>query len=369
VKQLIFSPGLSTADHVTDISGRGVGLDVVKTNIERIGGSVEIESRVGQGTTLRVKIPLTLAIIPALIVVAGDERYAIPQVSVREIVTFQPQGSGRAVETIGNARVYRLRGELLPLVDLHDALHVPKSATDAGEFANIVVLQAVGQRCGLVVDHVKNTEEIVVKPLHKTLARLSVFSGATIMGDGRVALILDVAGLTRVAGVVQRGQDTAGQSAIEADDAEAMDSHGADDLLLCLVGRDRHVAVPLPDVARLEEIPVAAIQSSAGQPVIAYRSHIMPLLSLDRAGNPAAGEDGRVSVVVHAVGRRYVGLCVDRIVDIVEATQELDTSQRQPAIRGRMLIRGHVVDIIDIRELARTCGVSLPAERIAGGTR
>ena len=286
VKQLIFSPGLSTAERITDISGRGVGMDVVKTNIERIGGSVEIESRVGQGTTLRVKIPLTLAIIPALIVVADGERYAIPQVSVREIVAFQPSGAGRAMETIGNARVYRLRGELLPLVDLRDVLHLPKRAMGAGEFANMVVLQAVSQRCGLVVDRVRNTEEIVVKPLHKTLARLSVFSGATIMGNGRVALILDVAGLARMAGVMERGQDTADQSAIEVDDTEEIDGHGAGDLLVCLVGRDRHVAVPLPDVARLEEIPVAAIQSSAGQPVTAYRSHIMPLLSLEaRGGN------------------------------------------------------------------------------------
>ena len=233
----------------------------------------------------------------------------------------------------------------------------------------MVVLQAVGQRCGLVVDRVKNTEEIVVKPLHKTLAQLSVFSGATIMGNGRVALILDVAGLARIAGVVERGQDTADESAIEVDDTEEIDGDRAGDLLVCLVGHDRHVAVPLSDVARLEEIPVSAIQSSAGQPVTAYRSHIMPLLSLDGVGESPAGEHGRVSVVVHAVGRRYVGLCVDRIVDIAEMTQELDTSQRQPAIRGRTLIDGRVVDIIDIRELARTYGVSLPAASIAGGTR
>ena len=286
-------------------------MDVVKTNIERIGGSVEIESRVGQGTTLRVKIPLTLAIIPTLIVVANGERYAIPQVSVREIVAFQPSGAGCAMETIGNAHVYQLRGELLPLVDLRRRV-APSQERDrrTGEFANMVVLQAVSQRCGLVVDRVKNTEEIVVKPLHKTLARLSVFSGATIMGNGRVALILDVAGLAHMAGVMERGQDTADQSAIEVDDTDEIDGHGAGDLLVCLVGRDRLVAVPLPDVARLEEIPVSAIQSSAGQPVTAYRSHIMPLLSLDDAGGIPAGEDGRISVVVHAVGRRYVGLCV-----------------------------------------------------------
>ena len=194
---------------ITDISGRGVGMDVVKTNIERIGGSVEIESRVGQGTALRLKVPLTLAIIPALISEAGGQRYAIPQVSVREIVTLQQHTAGRAVEVIGNARVYRLRGELLPLVDLCEVLCVRRPAQLGGQGVNIVVLQAVGQRFGLVMDQVRNTEEIVVKPLHKTLARLSVFSGATIMGDGRVTLILDVAGLARVAGVLDRGHEAA----------------------------------------------------------------------------------------------------------------------------------------------------------------
>ncbi len=350
VKQLIFSPGLSTAERVTDISGRGVGMDVVKTNIERIGGSVAIDSRVGQGTTLRVKIPLTLAIIPALIVVTRGERFAIPQVSLREIITFQ-EGAGRGVDAIGTARVYRLRGELLPLVDLREVLHLPALDESGPDIANIMVLQAVGQRFGLIVDRVRNTEEIVVKPLHKTLARLSVFSGATIMGDGRVALILDVVGLARIAGVVDLGQDTGGQTVIESDETEEVESNGFGDYLVCDVGHDRQVAVSLPEVTRLEEIPATAIQTSTGQPVVPYRNHIMPLLHLERTGDVAADAQGTVPVVVHAVGRRYVGLIVNRIVDIATADQEMDTSQRQSAIRGRTLIGGRVIDIVDIREL------------------
>ncbi|MHB8972535.1 MAG: chemotaxis protein CheA [Pirellulaceae bacterium] len=361
VKQLIFSPGLSTAERVTDISGRGVGMDVVKTNIERIGGSVAIDSRMGQGTTLRVKIPLTLAIIPALIVVTRGERFAIPQVSLREIVTFQ-EGTSSAADTIGTARVYRLRGELLPLVDLREVLHLPSLRESGQDITNIMVLQAVGQRFGLIVDRVRNTEEIVVKPLHKTLARLSVFSGATIMGDGRVALILDVVGLARIAGVVDLGQDAAGQSVSESEETEEVESDVFDDYLVCDIGRDRQVAVSLPDVARLEEVPVSAIQTSTGQPVVPYRNHIMPLLRLERTEEIPASAHGTVPVVVHSVGRRHIGLMVNRIVDIATADQELDTSQRQTAIRGRTLIGGRVLDIVDMRELARACGVHFVPE-------
>jgi two-component system chemotaxis sensor kinase CheA len=280
---------------------------------------------------------------------------------LREIVTFQ-EGASRAVDAIGVARVYRLRGELLPLVDLREVLHLPPLRESGRDIANIMVLQAVGQRFGLVVDRVRNTEEIVVKPLHTTLARLSVFSGATIMGDGRVALILDVVGLARIAGVVDLGQDAAGQSVTESEETEEGESNGFGDYLVCDVDHDRQVAVSLPDIARLEEIPAAAIQTSTGQPVVPYRNHIMPLLHLERTGDIPASVHGTVPVVVHSVGRRYVGLMVNRIVDIATADQELDTSQRQTAMRGRTLIGGRVLDIVDIRELARACGISFVSE-------
>jgi two-component system chemotaxis sensor kinase CheA len=362
VKQLIFSPGLSTAQRVTDVSGRGVGMDVVKTNIERIGGAVSIDSRLGQGTTLRVKIPLTLAIIPALIVESQSQRFAIPQVSLREIVTVQ-SGSADEIETIGTVPVYRLRGELLPLVVLTDVLQMSQPAAAARQSAQILVLQAVGHRFGLIVERVRNTEEIVVKPLHKLLNRLAVYSGATIMGDGRVALILDVVGLARRAAVVDAEQTESSPNEVDPNESEEDDSEydGANEYLLCAVGGDDQIAVPLVDVARLEEIPHVSIQRSTGQPVIPYRRRIMPLLSLDRTGQVTPRPHGGVPVVVHNVGSRCVGLMVEQIVDIATAAEPLDTSQQQTAIRGRILIDGRVVDVVDIRELARACGVQLAA--------
>ena len=362
VKQLIFSPGLSTAQRVTDVSGRGVGMDVVKTNIERIGGAVSIESRLGVGTTLRVKIPLTLAIIPALIVESHAQRFAIPQVSLREIVTLQ-NGSADDIETIGDVPVYRLRGELLPLVVLTDVLQMTPPAASERQSAQILVLQAVGHRFGLIVDRVRNTEEIVVKPLHKLLNRLAVYSGATIMGDGRVALILDVVGLARRATVVDADQAESAPSDMDPNEEDEDDTEydGANEYLLCTIGGDDQIAVPLVDVARLEEIPHGSIQRSTGQPVIPYRRRIMPLLSLDRTGHVTPRPHGGVPVVVHTVGQRCVGLMVEQIVDIATADEPLDTSQQQTAIRGRVLIDGRVVDVVDIRELARACGVQLAA--------
>lgn len=364
--QLIFCPGLSTAKRITDVSGRGVGMDVVKTNIERIGGSVEIESHPGQGTTVRVKIPLTLAIIPALMTEAGGQRYAIPQVSVREIVSLQHPGSLAAMEAIGSARVYRLRGELLPLVDLHEVLHLPLP-DGIRALGTMIVLQAVGQRFGLIVDRVKNTQEIVVKPLHQTLAKLSVYSGATILGDGRVALILDVAGLARLAGITQRGRDADDDEPhVELDETEEDEAPSQTDVLVCQISADRHVAVPLPDVMRIEEVPVADVQASAGQSVTQYRGDIMPLVSLKRGESVTARDTGHVLVVVHAIGRRHVGLCVDKIVDIANCTENIDTSIQQREVRGRTLVRGHVVDVVDMRELARSVGITGPAESTGG---
>ncbi len=204
---LIFAPGFSTAEQVTNVSGRGVGMDVVKTNIEKIGGSVDVNSESGRGTTIRIKIPLTLAIIPALVVSTGDERFAIPQVSLLELVRLEAEQARTAIEHVCDAPVYRLRGELLPLVYLDRALDV-KSAAAARSTVNIVVLQADGRPFGLVVERVSDTAEIVVKPLGKQLKNLSCFAGATIMGDGHVALILDVLGLAQASGVISEVRES-----------------------------------------------------------------------------------------------------------------------------------------------------------------
>src|SRR5262249_15595283 len=177
---LVFLPGFSTAEKVSQFSGRGVGMDVVRTNVERIGGSVDIESRPGRGTTLKMKIPLTLAIIPALTVTDAGDRYAIPQVSLLELVRLEGENAQKGIELIHGAPVYRLRGNLLPLVYLHQELRL-KSTKVNHEVVNIVVLQADDRQFGLVVDAIHDTEEIVVKPLQKQLKGINVFSGATIM--------------------------------------------------------------------------------------------------------------------------------------------------------------------------------------------
>ena len=360
VTQLIFLPGLSTAERVTDISGRGVGMDVVKTNIERIGGSVTITSQVGRGTSLRVKIPLTLAIIPALMVSARGQRFAIPQVSLREIVTLYDGKSSPGIEHIGEHLVYRLRGELLPLIRLSELLRLPEPpASREHDFAFVVVLQAIGQRFGLIVDEVKRTEEIVVKPLHKTLARIPVFSGATVMGDGCVALILDVVGLARTAGVTQQEEVPVSQ---EEDLDESWDDepsvHG--DYLVCEAAPNRFVAIPLLDVTRLEEFSASVIESASGQVLVPYGDHILPLLQLDGFSKPLDQSETRVSVVVHGMGDRHVGLMVQRILDVSEAAQPLDTSQRRPGLLGRSLIGGHVLDVMDIKGLVRSAGIVFP---------
>ncbi len=208
---LIYLPGFSTAEKVTNVSGRGVGMDVVKTNIERIGGSIDIQSQMGTGTTIRIKIPLTLAIIPALIVTSGGERFAIPQVNLLELVRLDGEEAMKSIEQIKDKRLYRLRGQLLQLVYLNQELRLDSVDRSQTKCLTIVVLQSDERAFGLVVDDVSDTGEIVVKPMGKQLKGLPAFAGATIMGDGRVALILDVFGLAQRAGF--RTRETAALAA------------------------------------------------------------------------------------------------------------------------------------------------------------
>jgi len=362
--QLIFLPGLSTADRVTDISGRGVGMDVVKTNIDRIGGNVTIESRAGEGTTLRIQIPLTLAIIPALIVTSEGERFAIPQVSLREIITLYDSGSAHGIEWIGSAQVYRLRGELLPLVELHKLLRLPPLRARTGEeFAHVVVLEAVDQRFGLIVDAIGNTEEIVVKPLHKALAPLRVFSGATIMDDGRVALILDVVGVARTANIIETAQRQVAKAALVEEEGLADVPYvEPDEFLVSETTPGHNVAIPLGDVARLEELPVALIDTADGQMIVPYHGHLMPLLKL--GGFDPRTRNEMVPVVVHAIADRHVGFLVNRILDVARASQGLDTSRKRVGVLGRALIDGHVIEVADVHALALATGV---ADGVAAG--
>ena len=353
VFNLIFLPGFSTAEKVTNLSGRGVGMDVVKTNIEKIGGSVDVQSATGRGTTLKIKIPLTLAIIPALIVTSGGERFAIPQVNLLELVRLEGEDAQRKIETLYNAPVYRLRGKLLPLVDLNRHLRLKTKTGD--EAVSIVVLQADGRQFGLVVDVINDAEEIVVKPLGKQLKSLACFAGATIMGDGRVALILDVLGVAHQARVVTEVRDRA-----LADDSQGENQR--DDrqtLLLFESRRGRHLALPLSMVARLEELPVASIERSGRREVVQYRGQIMPLIRVaDYIGDEpdavtTADSPDFMQVVVYSEHGRSVGLVVSTISDIVHEALTAQRAATREGNLGSAVIQHRVTDLLDVEGIIR----------------
>ena len=368
---LIFLPGFSTAEKVTNLSGRGVGMDVVKTNIEKIGGSVDILSEAGAGTTIKIKIPLTLAIIPALIVTSGAERFAIPQVSLLELVRLEAEQARKGIEMLYGAPVYRLRGQLLPLVYLNKELELvakdgPASAPGRGESTeavNIVVLQADGRQFGMVVDEINDTEEIVVKPLGKQLKGLTCFAGATIMGDGKVALILDVLGLAQHANVVNEVRD---RSLVEKTRSEQR-STARQTLLLFDVGQGGRMAIPLSMVARLEEFPRAQIERSGSHEVVQYRGQILPLIRVSdyipAAAHAEAGAGDVMQVVVYSEQGRSVGLVVGSINDIVEESITVKRDAVADGILGSAVIQNKVTDLLDVPAVIRAADPSFYTPR------
>jgi two-component system, chemotaxis family, sensor kinase CheA len=359
---LIFLPGFSTAERITNVSGRGVGMDVVKTNIEKIGGTVDIQSKPGQGTTFKIKIPLTLAIIPALIVTSVGDRYAIPQVSLLELVRLEGDQARKGIEMIHGAPVYRLRGNLLPLAYLNRELGFEAAAGtgESNETVNIVVLQADDRPFGLVVDEINDTEEIVVKPLGKQLKGVGIFAGATIMGDGQVALILDVLGIAQHAGVVSEVRDRA-MTEKEAEAREKADNRQT--LLVFQVGEKGRVAIPLCMVARLEEFPLTLKEETGQQEVVQYRGQIMPLLQLSRIldQHAKAQFSDPMQVVVYSEKGRYVGLVVDNILDIVEEQVSLQRCTERKGILGSAVIQQRVTDLLDVDGIIHMTNLT-PAE-------
>lgn len=500
--RLVFLPGFSTAERVTNLSGRGVGMDVVKTNIEKIGGTVDLHSRPGEGTTLKIKIPLTLAIIPALIVTAGGDRYAIPQVNLLELVRLEGEQVRREIETVKGTPIYRLRGHLLPLVDLggalgrsaaagadddghlldfeavkalhlrwkdrlvrmiagherieaatlgssgdcelgrwmngpagatygervefqtlkilHDEFHhtvrtvveahhsgrareatealsrmdvlslrvirqldAVEQSTRSAEAVNIVVLQSDGRQFGLMVENISDTEEIVVKPLGKYLKGLTLFAGATIMGDGRVALILDVAGFAQRAGLdaaaaaALERETTANRGARDAADG----SGGRQAFLLFRLGTDRRVAIPMNLVSRLEEIRSSVVERAAGREVVQYRDQILPLVHLSQVlgvgnawaeagfvalepGATGASHDRTMPVIVYRDRGRGIGFVVDEILDVVEDVPRMQRGSTGAGLLGSAVIQKHVTDLLDVEGLIRMAG--LEASDLAG---
>jgi two-component system, chemotaxis family, sensor kinase CheA len=355
---LIFLPGFSTAETVTNVSGRGVGMDVVKTNIEKIGGTVEVQTRVGAGTTVKMKIPLTLAIIPALLVTSGGERFAIPQVNLLELVRIEEQNVEKSLERVQGAPVYRLRGQLLPLVNLNDELRLERGKTAEEGGVNIIVLQADARQFGLVVDWVNDMEEIVVKPLNKQLKSIRSFAGATILGDGRVALILDVRGLAESAGIVDVRHGEEAEQGMTREIAETEEAE-RQSLLVFENRAGSRMAIELSMVARLEEFPRGSVEKTGEREVVQYRGKIMPLIRVagmleteNATAKNGAGE-GPIQVVVYADGELTVGLVVEQILDIVKEKVVLQQPAKRPGVRGTMVIQKKVTDLLDVMELVR----------------
>ena len=374
---LIFLPGFSTAEKVTNVSGRGVGMDVVKTNVERIGGSVGVQSTAGQGTTVRVKIPLTLAIIPALVVTCAGERYAIPQLSLVELVRLEGEKAVKAVELVHGAPVYRLRGRLLPLLYLNRELGVAKDSNGAvatNSVINIVVLQADERQFGLVVDQINDTEEIVVKPLRKQLKGIKTFAGSSIMGDGRVALILDVLGLAQRASVVTQSRDrVASEKTSEA-------AHGDEEkqtFLLFAGPGDSRMAIPLGTLARLEEFPAAQVEMSGTQWVTQYRGQILPLIRLsvvmeERRAKlralqvaPPSSDSGPIQVLVLNHEGQSFGLVVEQILDIVEDRAEVKSAATRDSVLYSVVIGKRVTELLDIPSILSKADLSAARSKAA----
>ncbi|TKJ22836.1 chemotaxis protein CheA [Blastococcus sp. CCUG 61487] len=345
--QLIFLPGFSTAAAVTNVSGRGVGMDVVKTNIEAIGGTIEVESEAGVGTVCRLRIPLTLAIVPALTVECAADRYAIPQISLQELVSLDAEKAANAVEEVGGAQVYRLRGELLPLVRLTDVLGLSSDRHDG--HVVIAVLRSEGRRFGLVVDRVINTEEIVVKAVGGQLKQIGLYQGATVLGDGTVALILDVQALARRA-LRTESSERSQEAAREAAAAAAHSETERQRMLLAAIGGGRRVAIPLDTVTRLEQVRAETVEKVGNREVVQYRGAILPIVRLDRHLG-AYGETERevLEVIVYSDHGRSVAIVVEEILDIVDGEAAVRSDIDDLGLLGSAVLGDKVTELLDVR--------------------
>ena len=341
IHKFIFAPGISTAAKVTSVSGRGVGMDVVRNNIDQIGGTVDVKSVAGVGLSFTIKIPLTLAIVAALIVAAGGDRFAIPQIAVIELVRARA-GSEHRVERIKDTAVLRLRDKLLPLARLSQLLGTDPGPGDV-ESGFIVVTQVGSQSFGIVVDSVFHTEEIVVKPMSSKLRHIAVFSGNTILGDGTVIMIIDPNGIAQSLGSTVTSQ-------IDADEAADTQHAAADErttsLLVFRAGSNQPKAVPLALITRLEEIDARKIELSNGRHMVQYRGQLMPLVSMNESVR-VKGE-GAQPLLVFSDGARSMALVVDEIVDIVEGRLDIQVGSDNPGVLGSAIIKGQATEIIDV---------------------
>ena len=342
IHKFIFAPGFSTAAEVTSVSGRGVGMDVVRTNIDQIGGTIDVKSVAGEGASVTVKIPLTLAIVSALIVEASGERFAIPQLSVIELVRARANSEHR-IERIKDTPVLRLRNKLLPLIHLKKLLKLDDDASVIDpENGFIVVTQVGNQTFGIVVDGVFHTEEIVVKPMSTKLRHISMFSGNTILGDGAVIMIIDPNGIAQALGTSVAAQHEIADenAATHAGSAEQLTS-----LLVFRAGSMQPKAVPLALITRLEEIAADKIERSNGRHMVQYRDKLMPLVEMDGV---SVGTSGVQPILVFADDGRTMGLVVDEIIDIVEEKLHIEVASTSAGILGSAVIKGQATEVIDV---------------------
>ncbi len=405
---LIFLPGFSTAKEVTDVSGRGVGMDVVKTNLDQLGGHVDIISAKGVGTTISIKLPLTLAIIPCQIIETGGERYAIPQVNLEELLRIPANQVQSRVERVGDAEVVRLRGTLLPLIRLADVIGVERTYFDYGteevktdrrentadrrgkesplfrtandtekkaaphdqsfhrsvldrrnsasSALNIVVVSTGAMKYGLIVDRLQDSEEIVIKPLGRHLQQCKGYAGATIMGDGRIALILDVSNLARMARLNSLdGSDRAAEVAKAAADALRAQKD-KQSLLIFKSSEVEHFAVPLNQVERIEKIKRSDIEELGGKRVMKYRGGSLILICVDdlAAVHPLADNEDLL-VIVFNIAKRAIGLLAIGPIDALEVSADIDdTTLSQPGIMGSIIIDQHTTMLVNVFEMAQS---------------
>lgn len=352
--RLIFAPGFSTAAQVTDVSGRGVGMDVVRTNIEQLGGTVDIESKLGVGSAVHITLPLTLAIIPSMIVGCAGERYAIPQASIAELVRVPEAELSTKIGNVHGAEVLRLRGALLPLVRLDNALGL---RTEGGietrpKSANILVLETGQMRYGLVVDSLFDNEEIVVKPLGKHVKDLGYLAGATILGDGYVALIVDVVGMA----VQSNLRNIEAAAAADSENAARTMAEESHRLLLFANEPSEQFAVPMDMVARIERIKSADVRVVGGQNLLIYRGNSLPLMRIEENITALPPPEGieNLFVIVFRIEGQEVGLVAPTLRDIRDIELRMDaTTLREPGVLGSTVVDGLTTRLLDMIELVR----------------
>jgi two-component system chemotaxis sensor kinase CheA len=353
VLQLIFLPGFSTAEKITSVSGRGVGMDVVKNNIEKIGGMIDIQSELNKGTTIHLRIPLTLAIIIALSITAAGQSFTIPQTHITELLRIKDDSKIGGIEYVHETPVFRFRGKLIPLINLAELLQIKGKSEIQSQPNHLVILQAEDRQFGLLVDSVKDTNEIVVKPLPSRLKGVGCFAGVTIMGDGLVQLILDVSGVARLGRVLPKIRDLGIKDLSAQDEIKADNQSAGEGLLLVSAGGESQIAIPLEQVVRLEEFRPHQLEKTGEMHLVQYREGIMPIYNLGnilgiKGGVEIQDKTRKIQVVVHNYAGKYVGLAVEKILDTVYESIKINGESTGQGIKKTGVVSGKITEFVDL---------------------